>query len=150
LDIWDGGILLTSVLGAGLWGLLITLSISAPRTQDPKLRKIFVRAQAFLWGLWLAAWCVSMVLHHTTLNPSAVLLAPVSRTWLIRIHACLLAAASGLVLLFGLSSLAIIAQMKRLRSSSWTRRLSTSWQLPSLESLARVSASSVFWAFTAW
>ncbi len=150
LDIWDGGILLTSVLGAALWGLLITLSIAVPRTQDPKLRKIFVRAHAFAWGLWLAAWCVSMVVHYGSFNPDAILLSPLSRTWLIRIHAFLLAGASGLVLLFGSSSLAGIVQMNRLRSSSWKRRSSSTWQLPSLESLARVSSSSVFWAFTAW
>lgn len=151
LDIWDGGILLTSVLGAGLWGLLITLSISVPRTGDPKLKKIFVKAHAFCWGLWLSAWCVSMVVHYSSLNPDAVLLQPLSRTWLIRFHAFLLAGASGLVLLFGVSSIAGLVQMKRLRSSSWKRRSTTSsFQLPSLESLARVSSSAVFWAFTAW
>ncbi|MEO5668244.1 MAG: hypothetical protein ABIR96_09315 [Bdellovibrionota bacterium] len=149
LDLFDGGILLTSVLGSALWGLLITVSISAPRTQDPKLRKIFVRAQAFLWGLWLSAWCVSLVVHHASLNPEALLLQPVSRTWLIRTHAFLLAGASGLVLLFGCSSFAGLLQMRRLQSTSWKRR-SSQFQLPSIESLARVSSSAVFWAFTAW
>jgi hypothetical protein len=150
LDIWDGGILLTSVLGSGLWFLLIALSISVPRTQDPRLKKIFVRAHAFFWGLWLAAWGVSLVVHHSSLSGDVLLLKPVSRTWLIRIHAFLLAGASGLVLLFGVSSVAALVQMKRLRSSSWKRRSSGSFQLPSIESLSRVSSSAVFWSFTAW
>jgi|GEM_PF-3405549 len=149
LDLLDGGILLTSVLGSGLWGLLIAVSISLPRTQDPKLKRIFLRAHSVLWALWLCAWGVSMVVHFMSLSPDAVLLKPLSRTWLIRVHAFLLAGASGLVLLFGLASAASLLQMQRLRSSSWSRR-SRHLQLPSLESLARVSSSSVFWAFTSW
>lgn len=149
LDIWVGGMLLTSVLGAALWGLLITLSVYASRTQDPKLKKFSTRAVAVLWFAWLAAWGVSLVAYYSSLSPDALLLKPLSRTWLVRIHAVLLAGASGLVVLFGVSSLGAIFQIKRVRSSSWSRR-SSKLHLPSLESLARVSSSAVFWAFTSW
>ncbi len=148
LDIFTGGYLLTSVLGAALWGLLILVAVLEPRSRDLKLRRLLRQSQQLLWGLWLAGWAASVV-SHGNLDASSPLLAPLSRAWLVRIHAFLLAGASGLVLLFGVSSLASILQMKRLRSSSWSRR-SSAFQLPSLESLARVSSSAVFWSFCAW
>jgi hypothetical protein len=149
LDIWVGGVLLTSVLGAALWGLLILVAVLAPRTRDPKLKKIWTQTQISLWVLWLLAWVVSAAVQFASFSPETTLLQPLSRIWLVRIHAFLLAGASGLVLLFGVSSLAQILQMKRLRSSSWARR-SSSFQLPSIESLSRVSSSAVFWSFSAW
>jgi len=149
LDLLVNGNLLTSVLGAAFWGLLITLSAWKPQVRDLRLRTHFSRAQIILWTLFITAWFYLYFIGNTQ---TTAWIQPLSRPWLVRIHAFLLAGASGLVFLFGLSSLAAHFQIKRIQSNSWQRRSVSKFfkTLPSLESLLKVSSMAVFWAFTGW
>jgi hypothetical protein len=149
LDLLVGGSLLTSILGSATWTLLITLSSWKPQVRDTKLRGFFSRAEVGIWILYLMSWTYLFLKGPYVDN---IWIRPLSRSWLVSIHAFLLAGSSGLVFLFGLSSLAAHFQIQRLQSNSWQRRTTGRFfkSLPSLESLTKVSSMAVFWAFTAW
>lgn len=152
LDLVLRGQLLTSVVGAGLWVLLITLSAWKPKTRDSQLKKLISKAQVMFWTFFIVTWLYLSLKGSGNSSEVVNWIHPLSTTWLFRIHAFLLAGASGLVFLFGLSSWATQLQFYNLRSDSWQRRrLKGFWkQFPSLESLLKMSSRAVFWAFTCW
>lgn len=152
LDFVTPNLFLTTLVGASIWGLLIASSILHQNAKDNRLRSLLKKATVTLWVLWIASFTgdflglFSPQSSNTfySLNDSNL------RSWLVTIHATLLAGASGLVILGSLASLAWITQMKRVQAKSWERRGKVPFKLPSLESLSNLSKSSSLWALIIW
>ncbi len=148
LDFFSPNLFLTTLVGASLWYLLLASSILQDTAKDKDLKGLLKKAFISLWILWLLAFAGNLFLS----SPSAIetMSEESALSWLIRIHATLLAGSAGLVLLGALSSLAWLLQMRRVKAISWQRRQDKHFKLPSLESLSNLSKKSSTWAFFAW
>lgn len=153
LDLVTPGLFLVTVLGASTWYLIIAITVLQQRSRDKKLQRWSRVFLGLFWVVWLSAWLLNSF-GEAILEPGMaeeVFLAESSlQAWLLRLHATLMAGASGLVFLFGAASCAWLFQMRRVSAPSWKRR-SEGWTiLPSLESLSSVVRNAVVWSFAAW
>ncbi len=147
LDLWSQHGVLSTVLGAALWGLSLISSAARAKTQDPKLRSL----QGVILTLSLVTWLIYWL---RTFGPSGAI--PISKTpegftshFLTLSHAGLLAASTGIVVLWWIASLLWLIQEYFLRKRSFERR-SGVWTLPSLESLSRFQSLAFHGALLSW
>lgn len=152
LDLVTPGLFLVTVLGASTWYLIMAITVLQQRSRDKKLQRWSKVFLGLFWVVWISAWLLNSF-GESLLDPAMRegLVAETSlEAWLLRLHATLMAGASGLVFLFGAASCAWLFQMRRVSAPSWKRR-SGGWTiLPSLESLSSVVRNALLWAFVAW
>jgi hypothetical protein len=145
LDLLGGRGVLASVFGALLWGIAVAISYARSRTHDPRFR----RRLGFVLGVVAGAWLIYWLLWLT--GPPPIYLGSQTLKWLTLLHAGILAAGCGMVLVLAVASLLWLAQDFLLRKNSWQRRKSPFFKkLPPLESLARVAEGALHLAFSSW
>ncbi|MBS1984154.1 MAG: hypothetical protein JST16_08275 [Bdellovibrionales bacterium] len=144
LDIVGGRAILATLFGAILWGMAVVLAAVRPRTINPSLKTAQGWVLAFISGSWLSYWGLAFVEA-----PRRISLEPESIRWLTLLHASLLTAGMGIVLIMAVAAALWLAQDASLRRSSWERRASR-LKLPPLEALASLCERSLHLAFSAW
>lgn len=146
LDLTGGRAVLASIFGALLWGAALTVSVARRRTRDLKFKNKMGVFLAFLSGSWLVYWVLCF------LEPAPPIYFE-SRTvkFITLLHAGILAAGLGMILVLAVASFLWLSQDFVLRKSSWERRRFGFFQkLPPLESLARVAGGAIRIAFSSW
>ncbi len=145
LDLAGGRSVLASIFGALLWGAAVAVAYARRRTKDP----IFKTRLGFLLGVLCGSWFTYWALCFT--GPAPLYFESRSLKWLTLLHAGLLAAGFGMVLVMGIASMLWLARDLFLKQDSWQkRRFQFLKKLPSLESLGRTAEGAASLAFSSW
>lgn len=145
LDLCGGRGVLGSFFGAGIWGAAVVVSFVRNRSRNHVFRRRLEFLLGFLAGAWVLYWALSLSgqIQQVPLMEAGTLQ---YLTWL---HAGLLAAGAGMIVVLAAGSFAWMLQDLRLRKSSWERRVSR-MELPPLEALAKLCRATSQIAFTVW
>jgi len=144
LDLVGGRHVLATSFGAILWGMALVLALVRPQTRDSRLSTFMGWVLSFVIGAWLTYWALAFLDA-----PRIVTLGPETLRSLTLLHAGLLAAGVGMVVIHWLAAGAWLLQESLLRKSSWDRR-SLRTRLPSLEASAKLCHRSLRAALLTW
>jgi hypothetical protein len=136
---------LTTLLGASLWGIALLSSVILPGTRDRRLRDFLEKLLMILALGWALNWGWALLMG----GAASAWLRPLPVTLLIKVHAALLAAGLGMVLVLWLASGTYLLQNQLVQADSWQRR-GLPFRLPSLESLGRVCSLSLSASLITW
>jgi hypothetical protein len=136
---------LTTLLGASLWGIALLSAALLPGTRDRRLRLFLDRLLMALALAWALNWGWALLIG----GAKSAWLRPLPVTLLIKVHAALLAGGLGMVVVLWLGSGAYLVQHTLVQADSWQRR-GLPFRLPSLESLNKLCSNSLQASLITW